>query len=97
MLIIDDVILFPLAIMGIEPVPNLFRMIFDAIHKNTLKEMYPLEKTESEIKENRLEFELGEISREEYEKINKELMDKLKIAKQVRELNFDKRMDILGS
>ena len=48
------------------------------------------------LKENRLLFELGEITREEYEQKNKELNQKLKKIEKVNRLNLKQRINILG-
>jgi len=48
------------------------------------------------LKENRLLFELGEMSLEEYEQKNKELNQKIKKAKKVNRINLKQRINILG-
>jgi len=58
------------------------------------------EETQKEIsnslKENRLLYELGEITREEYEQRNKELNQKLKKIEKVSRMNLKQRINILG-
>ena len=93
-IVVDDIVLLPLAFAGIEPLPNYFTIVFNAIHKHTLEEMYPLGKIQDAIKENRMEYELEEVSKEEYEKITKELNQKLNIAKKVKEMNLGIRTNI---
>ena len=92
--VIDDILTLPLAMAGIEPLPNYFTIVFNALHKQTLEEMYPLEKIQSAIKENRMEYELGDMSKEEYEKVSKELNQKLNIAKKVKDMNLGVRTNI---
>lgn len=58
-------------------------------------EMYNIEKINDRIKENRMLYELGEISKEEYEKRNDELTHQLRIATKVHNMNLSKRIDIL--
>jgi len=58
------------------------------------------EETQKEIsnclKETRLLFELGEITREEYEQKNRELTQKLKQIEKVNRLNLRQRINLLG-
>ncbi len=88
MFVIDDVFLLPLALAGIEPVPNLIMLSTRAVYKNALQEFYPLKKIQSEMKEIALLYELEEIPREEYRKRNSELAEKLRIAQRVEEINI---------
>lgn len=60
--------------------------LFKQLHQYALTEMYPLEKIESAIKENRMEYELGELSQGEYAEAEKILNEKLQIARKVREM-----------
>jgi hypothetical protein len=48
------------------------------------------------LKENRLLFELGEISSEEYERRNEEITQKLKKVEKVNRLNLKQRINLLG-
>ena len=54
------------------------------------------EKIDNRIKENRLLYELGEITKEEYEKRNGELNHKLQMNNQIKRTNLNQRMNILG-
>lgn len=58
------------------------------------------EETQKEVsnnlKENRLLFELGEMTREEYEQKNNELNQKFKKVEKVNRLNLKHRINILG-
>ncbi|MBU2639304.1 MAG: protein gvpG [Nanoarchaeota archaeon] len=77
-LVVDDLILT----ITVRP----FVFIFKQVHQHALREMYPLEKIQNVIKENRMEYELKEISKEEYGKGAAILEEKLKVAKKVREM-----------
>jgi len=87
-IMVDDTLTLPLAMGGVEVLPNYYSIVFNALHKHTLEEMYPLEKIQNAIKENRMEYELGEINKEEYEKASKELNRKLNMAKKVKEMDL---------
>lgn len=93
--VVDDVIMMPLSFAGIEPLPNYFTIVFNGLYKHALEQQYPLEKIQDSIKENRMEYELGEIRKEEYEKAQEELNQKLSIAKKVRNMNLGARTNIL--
>lgn len=72
MFLIDDI--------TIGPMVSLFKYIQDF----ALMEMYDPGKINDRIKENRLLYELGEITREEYEKANAQLLEKLETVTKVR-------------
>lgn len=93
MFFIDDIILRSIGI-SIPPFDMIW--LLEVIRDFTYKEMYDPEKIKDKIKENRMLYELGETSKEEYEKINDELVRQLKIAERVREMDIEKRIDILG-
>lgn len=59
--------------------------VLEQIKNHALREMYPLKKINSQIKENRLLFELGEITTEKYETENKELLEKREMAERIWE------------
>lgn len=86
-LIVDDLI----STITVKP----FIFLFKQIHNYALKEMYPLEKIQSAIKENRMEYELGEISKEEYEEGVAILEEKLRVAQKVRQM-YSETIDILN-
>lgn len=93
MFIIDDIALRSLGIS----VPSLDMFwTFEQIHNFAYKELYNPDKIKSQIKENRLLFEFGELNREEYERINSELMHKLQLAQKASEMNLSQRTDLLG-
>jgi uncharacterized membrane protein len=53
------------------------------------------QKTNRKIKENRLLYELGEITKEEYERRSRELNQQLKISKLKNNTNLNKRISLL--
>lgn len=94
MFIIDDLLLRQ---MGITiPGLNLIWTL-EQIRDFAYREMYNPEKIKNRIKENRLLFELGEITGDEYEKTNTELLQELKLAERGAEMNLSVRTDILGA
>ncbi len=94
MFILDDILFQH---MGVSlPGLNLL-WTFEQIRDFAYREMYNPEKIKNEIKENRLLFEFGEITREEYEKINTELMHQLRLAEHTEEMDLRVRTDILGA
>jgi hypothetical protein len=81
MFFIDDLVLRSL---GISMPPGLDMIAtIEQIQKLAQKEMYNPEKIKSLIKENRLLYEFGELTREEYERTNAELMYNLKVAEEI--------------
>ena len=68
----------------------------EQIQKFARKELYNPEKIKNQLKENRLLYEFGELTREDYEKKNSELMRKLKLAQKAEDMNLSMRIDILG-
>jgi hypothetical protein len=62
-----------------------------------LKELYNPEKIRARIKENRLLYEIGEVSLEDYERTNKALQHKLQLAHRSEDMNLRVRSDILGT
>jgi len=53
------------------------------------------QKLNNKIKENRLLYELGEITKEDYERRNSELNHQMKINNRISRMNFNQRLDIL--
>lgn len=93
MFIIDDIVLRGVGIS----IPGLDLLwTVEQIRNFAYKEFYNPEKIKSKIKENRLLYEFGDIKRDEYEKMNTELLYKLKMAERGVEMNNVGRMDILG-
>jgi len=72
----------------------LMETIWDYVEDIREKESH--EEITNKIKENRLLYELGETTKEEYEKRNKELNNKLQMNKRVNRTNLNQRLNILG-
>lgn len=90
---VDDVFL---RMLGLSIPPFDMIWVVEQLRDRVLQEQYNSEKISDQIKENRLLYEFGEITKEEYEKINDELNHQLKIANQVNSMNLNQRVDILG-
>jgi hypothetical protein len=60
------------------------------------RELYNPEKIKDQIKETRLLYEFGEMTREEYEQKNSELMRQLRLAEKAENMNLGMRTDLLG-
>jgi hypothetical protein len=94
MFILDDIMLREL---GIE-IPGLSLLwTIEQLREFAIKELYNPEKIRSQIKENRLLYEIGEVSLEEYERTNVSLLHKLQLAQRSEEMNIHVRSDILGT
>ncbi|MCX6680840.1 MAG: gas vesicle protein GvpG [Methanothrix sp.] len=93
MFIVDDLLLRTLGLS----LPG-FDMIWmlEQVQKFAYKELYNPETIKNQIKETRLLYEFGEMAREEYERKNSELMDKLRLALKAEEMNLSSRTEILG-
>ncbi|ADQ68786.1 hypothetical protein C499_14250 [Halogeometricum borinquense DSM 11551] len=63
---------------------NPFLSLVDILHTMALDEMYDTEAIQDDIKENRLLYEIGERSKEEYQQRKQELEAQLDTAKQVK-------------
>ncbi len=72
-----------------------FPFILTQIKNHTLKEMYPLEKISDQLKENRLLFEFGEITAQEYQEKNNELLERREIAEKILEEIQNTEINIL--
>jgi hypothetical protein len=90
---IDDLIL---RAFGISLQPFDMIWIFEQVRDYAYQQMYDPEEVAGQIKENRMLYEAGEVTKEEYERNHSELQDKLKIARRVREMNLNKRLDLFG-
>jgi hypothetical protein len=91
--LIDDIIL---RMVGISLPPFDMIWLLETIRDYAVQEAYSPEKIGDELKETALQYDLGEITKEEYERRYAELTEKLKIAQRARESNIKKRMDILN-
>jgi len=91
--LVDDIVL---RMLGISIPPFDIIWLLETIRDFAVREVYDPEKISDSIKENRMLYELGEITKEEYERINTELLEALEIAKRARETKLKHRIDILG-
>lgn len=93
MFILDDMLLRQAGIL----IPGLDMLwTMEQIRNFAYRELYDPEKIRNRIKENRLLYEFGELTEEEYRKANEELMQKLKLAEHALEMDLSVRTDILG-
>jgi ABC-type uncharacterized transport system ATPase subunit len=81
MFIVDDLLVKP------------FLSLLDILHTMALDEMYDTDAIRDEIKENRLLYEVGERSEDEYQRRKQELETQLRLAQQIQEQMRD-RMEI---
>ena len=91
--LVDDIFL---RMLGISIPPFDMIWLFEQLHDFAVREAYDPEKIGDAIKENQLLYELGEITKEEYERKHAELTEKLKLAQRAREMNLERRVDILN-
>ncbi len=73
MFLIDDLLFRPIILVG------------NVIHSMAIEELYDIEGIQDDIKENRLLFEIGERTEEEYETRRSELETQLDVARRARE------------
>lgn len=81
MFIVDDLLVKP------------FLSLLDILHTMALDEMYDTDAIRDEIKENRLLYEVGERSEDEYQRRKQELETQLGLAQQIQE-QMRNRMEI---
>ena len=92
---VDDIFLRMLG-LSIPPFDMIWVMETLEEYARGLLEEETQKEISNSLKENRLLFELGEITREEYEQKNKELNQKLKKIEKVDRLNLKQRINLLG-
>jgi len=92
---IDDIFLRMLGI-SIPPFDMIWLMETILDYGEDIREKESHEKITSKIKENRLLYELGEITKEEYEKRNGELNNKVQMNNRINRTNLNQRLNILG-
>lgn len=80
MIIIDDLLL---GMLGATLKPFDMIWLLEVLRDYALKEKYNLEKINNEIKENRLLFEIGEMSEEEYKEKHELLLEKRETTKKI--------------
>ena len=73
MFILDDLLLRPII------------SVANVIHSMAIEELYDIQGIQDELKENRLLFEIGDRSTEEYEQRRDELRTQLDVAREARE------------
>lgn len=82
MFIIDDLILR--AVLGEHPIKPLDTIwLLGLLRDYALKEKYDLKKINNRIKENRLLFEIGELTEEEYKKKHEQLLEEREKAEEI--------------
>lgn len=92
---VDDILLRMLG-LSIPPFDMIWLMETIEAHARSLLEEENNKEINNRLKENTLLFELGEITREEYELKNKELNENLKKNEKINRLNLKQRINILG-
>ncbi len=80
MFLIDDLML---GAVGISLKPFDAIWMLELLRNYALQERYNLQKIGNQIKENRLLFEIGEITKEKYEEENELLMEERKKAEKI--------------
>lgn len=82
MIFIDDLIL---RAAGLSLKPFDLIWVMELMNDCALKEKYDFKKITNQMKENNLLFEIGEISKEEYDEKKELLIERLTTAKQIME------------
>jgi len=81
--------------LGLSTPPFDMLWVLKTVQKFTVREAFDPEEIRDQIKENRMLYEMDEISEEEYERRHSRLQDDLERAKRAREMNHSKRIDLL--
>ncbi len=91
MFLLDDIFLrsIGLSIPGFDMIWN-FEQILNFAYKERAGEI------KDRIKENRVLYEFGEMTKEEYESEDVELKRQLRLAERVEDMDLGTRIDILG-
>lgn len=92
---IDDAFLRMLGI-SIPPFDMIWLMETITDYIEGVREEETQKTMNNKIKENRLLYELGEITKEEYEKMNGELNHRRKMNNRTNRMNLNQRINILG-
>lgn len=82
MIVVDDLLFQPIV------------SIANALHTTALNELYDVEEIQDELSENRLLYEIGERSEEEYQRKQEELEAELEAAREVREWISGGRVEV---
>ena len=93
--LIDDLLLRTLG-LSIPPFDMLWLIETITDYVENVRQEESQQKINRKIKENRLLYELGEITKEEYERRSRELNQRLKISKLKNNTNLNKRISLLG-
>lgn len=93
--IVDDLFLRMFGI-SIPPFDMLWLMETITDYVEEARQEENQQKITNKIKENRLLYELGEITKEEYEKRSEELNRKLRMNTRIKRMNLNQRINILG-
>jgi len=92
---IDDIFMRMLG-FSIPPFDMIWLMETIRDYAEEVRQEENRQKINNKIKENRLLYELGEITKEEYERRNGELNHKLRMNKRINRTNLNQRINILG-
>jgi 2-methylisocitrate lyase-like PEP mutase family enzyme len=92
--LIDDLLLRTLGI-SIPPFDMLWLLETITDYAENARQEESQQKINRKIKENRLLYELGEITKEKYERRNRELNQRLKINKLKNNTNLNKKISLL--
>jgi len=93
--IVDDLFLRMFGI-SIPPFDMLWLMETITDYVEEARQEENQQKITDKIKENRLLYELGEITKAEYEKKSEELNRKLRMNTRIKRMNLNQRINILG-
>jgi hypothetical protein len=93
--IVDDLFLRMFGI-SIPPFDMLWLMETITDYVEEARQEENQQKITDKIKENRLLYELGEITKAEYEKRSEELNRKLRMNTRMKRMNLNQRINILG-
>lgn len=90
MFIIDDLLLRALG-LSLQPFDMIW--LIELMRDYALKERYSIKDINNRIKENRLLFEIGELTKEEYDEKHTSLLEELEQAKEITErLSIDMKI-----
>jgi len=92
---IDDIFLRMLG-FSIPPFDMIWLMETIRDYAENVRQEEIQQKINNKIKENRLLYELGEITKEEYEKRNGELNHQLKMNNRINRMNLNQRINLLS-
>jgi hypothetical protein len=92
---VDDIFLRVLG-FSIPPFDMIWLMETIRDYAENVRQEEIQQKINNKIKENRLLYELGEITKEEYEKRNGELTHQLKMNNRINRMNLNQRINLLS-